>query len=90
MLKVKEYILTEEEQKACVDFVRKMRKEKTKKEKVFAIDFTGCVRVKAKTLDEANNIFWEWVTDIQDRSINDWYEVVTQCPHFETVGFGEK
>lgn len=78
MTEIKGYLLTKEEEKACIDLVKKLREKK-----VFAIDFSGCVRVKAKTQEEASDIFWNWVSDLQDKSLADWYEVVTQSPYFE-------
>lgn len=52
MAEIKGYLLTKEEEKACVDLVKKLRERKT-----FAIDFSGCVRIKAKNHEEANHIF---------------------------------
>lgn len=75
---LKGYLLTEEEANACVDLVKKLREKK-----VFAIDFSGCVRIKAKTYEEACDIFWNWVGDLQDKSLADWFGVVTQSPYFE-------
>ncbi len=83
-MEIKGYLLTEEEEKACADLVKKMRKKK-----VFAIDFSGYVRIKAKTSEEATNIFWEWVGDLQDKSLIDWSGVVTQLPYFENEGVEE-
>lgn len=85
MAEIKGYLLTEEEVEACVDLVKKLREKK-----VFAIDFSGCVRVKAKTPEEASNIFWEWVGDLQDKSLYDWSGVVTQSPYFENEGVEEE
>ena len=48
MSEIKGYLLTNEEEKACVTLIKKMREKK-----VFAIDFSGCVRVKANTVEEA-------------------------------------
>lgn len=84
-MEIKGYLLTEEEEKACADLVKKIRKKR-----VFAIDFSGCVRVKAKTSEEATNIFWEWVGDLQDTSLVDWSGVVTQSPYFENEGVEEE
>lgn len=75
------YLLTEEEERECAKLVEKMRDIK-----VFAIDFSGCVRVKAKTSEEATNIFWEWVGDLQDKTLGDWSGIVTQSPYFENEG----
>jgi hypothetical protein len=85
MSEIKGYLLTEEEEKACVNLVKKLREIK-----IFAIDFSGCVRVKAKTPEEASDIFWEWVGDLQDKSLADWYGVVTQSPYFENEGIEEE
>lgn len=85
MSEIKGYLLTEKEQEACMALVKKMREKK-----VFVIDFTGYVLIKAKTREEANNTFWEWVGDLQDKSIADWYGVVTQSPYFESDGVEEE
>ena len=85
MAEINGYLLTEEETKACTDLVKKLRERKT-----FAIDFSGCVRVKAKTSEEASDIFWNWVGDLQDKSLADWYGVVTQSPYFENEGVEEE
>lgn len=61
-----------------------------REKKVFAIDFSGCVRVKAKNREEANDIFWEWVGDLQDKSLADWTGIVTQSPYFDNDGIEEK
>lgn len=85
MAEINGYLLTKEEEKACVDLVKKLRERKT-----FAIDFSGCVRIKAKTSEEANDIFWEWVGDLQDKSLTDWPGVVTELPYFEKDGIEEE
>lgn len=85
MAEINGYLLTEEETKACVDLVKKLRKEKT-----FAINFSGCVQVKAKTSEEARDIFWNWVGDLQDKSLADWSGIVTQSPYFENEGVEEE
>ena len=79
------YLLTAEEEKACVELVKKLRERK-----VFAVDFSVCVRIKAKTPEEASNIFWEWVGDLQDKSLADWSGIVTQSPYFENEGVEEE
>ena len=85
MAEINGYLLTKEEEKACVDLVKKLRERKT-----FAIDFSGYVRIKAKTSEEANDIFWEWVGDLQDKSLADWSGVVTELPYFEKDGIEEE
>lgn len=84
MSEIKGYLLTAEEEKECVALIKKLRERK-----VFAVDFSGCVRIKAKTRDEASEIFWDWVGDMQDRSLADWSEVVIQSPYFEKDGVEE-
>lgn len=85
MTEIKGYSLTEEEEKACADFVKKLRGRKT-----FAIDFSGCVRIKAKTIDEASDIFWKWIGDLQDKSLADWSGIIAQSPYFENEGVEEE
>ena len=85
MSEIKGYLLTKEEENACVDLVKKMRERK-----IFAIYFSGCVRVKAKTKEEASDFFWEWVGDLQDKSLTDWYGVITQTPYFENEEIEEE
>ena len=85
MSEIKGYLLTAEEEKACVALVKKLREKK-----VFAIDFSGCVRVKAKTREEASDIFWNWVGDLQNESLADWSGVVTEVPYFENEGVEEE
>lgn len=85
MTNIKGFFLTEEEKEACVNLVKKMREKKT-----FAVDFVGCVRVKAKTEEEAKDIFWNWVGDLQDKSLEDWSGTVTESPYFEYDGTEEE
>ena len=85
MAEINGYLLTAEEEKACVNLVKKMRKKR-----VFAIDFSGYIRVKATTHEEASDIFWKWVGDLQDKSLADWSGVVTQLPYFENEGVEEE
>lgn len=80
MSEIKGYLLTEEEEKECVTLIKKLRKRK-----VYAIDFTGCVRIIAKNPDEASEIFWEWIGDLQERTLADW-STITQSPYFEYDG----
>lgn len=85
MSEIKGYLLTEEEEKACVALVKKLRKER-----VFAVEFTGCVRIKAKSEEEASNIFWEWTGDLQDKSWADWSGVIKETPFIEKEGVEEE
>lgn len=49
----------------------------------YAVDFEGYIFVEAKNRDEAQNIFWEWVGDIQDNTPENWYKVILKSPAFE-------
>lgn len=60
MAEINGYLLTKEEEKACEDLIKKMRKKEA-----FEIEFTGCITVEAKNRDEAQEIFWNWIEDIQ-------------------------
>lgn len=84
MAEIKGYLLTKEEENACVDLIKKLRERK-----VFAVDFSGYVFIRAKTSDEAQELFWEWIGDLQDKSLDDWSGVVTQPPYFEYDGAEE-
>lgn len=85
MAEINGYLLTVEEEKACADLVKKLRERKT-----FTVDFSGYVRIKAKTHEEASDIFWNWVGDLQDKSLIDWSGVVMQSPYFENEGVEEE
>jgi len=85
MSEIQGYLLTKEEEKACMALIKKMREKR-----VYAIDFSGCVRIKAKTDEEAKNLFWEWVGDMQDKTLADWNGVVVQSPYFENEGVEEE
>jgi hypothetical protein len=85
MSEIQGYLLTKEEEKACMALIKKMREKR-----VYAFDFSGCVRIKAKTDEEAKNLFWEWVGDMQDKTLADWNGVVVQSPYFENEGDEEE
>lgn len=78
MTEIKGLLLTAKEEEACLALIREMRKEK-----VFAVDFTGYVRIQAKTKIEAEEKFWNWVGDIQDNTRVDWSGTITDTPHFD-------
>lgn len=85
MAEINGYLLTKEEEKACEDLIKKMRKKR-----VLEINFTGCIRVKAKSHEEASEIFWNWVNDIQDNTLTDWSGTIVQSPYFENDGVEEE
>ena len=85
MSEIKGYLLTKEEETACITLIKQLRERK-----VFGIDFSGYIRVKAKTPEEASDIFWQWVGDLQDKSYVDWSGVVIQSPFFENEGVEEE
>lgn len=78
MTEIKGLLLTAKEEEMCAAFIRQMRQEK-----IFAVDFTGCVRIQAKTKEEAEDKFWDWVGDIQDNTRVDWSGTITQAPYFD-------
>ena len=84
MSEIQGYLLTEEEEKACADLLIKLRERK-----VFIMDFSGSVKVKAKTREEAFETFWNLIGDWQDKSLADWSGVITQSPYFECEGIEE-
>ena len=57
-----------------------------RKRKVFAVDFSGYIRIKARTPEEANDIFWDWVGELEDKSLTNWSGV----PYFENEGIEEE
>jgi hypothetical protein len=85
MAEINGYLLTKEEEKACADLVKKLRERKT-----FSIDFSGYIQVKAKSHEEANEIFWNWVGDLQDKTLVDWSGTIKQSPYFENEGIEEE
>lgn len=78
MEKITEYILTKEEQKACINLIKEMRKTKD-----FTFSFNGSVNIRAKNLNEANEIFWNWIEDLQAKSFHDWDGSIIGTPFFE-------
>lgn len=81
MAEIKDYILTEEEQKACIDLIKSMRE----KEKVFTFNFTGSVKIKAKNLEGADDFFRDWVEEIDEISYCRYDEsrIIPDFPIFE-------
>lgn len=55
----------------------------------FTVDFEGWIQVEAKDHDEAQEIFWQWVGDIQDYTLIDWRKVILKTPCFECDGVEE-
>ena len=89
MEKIEEYILTEEEQKACINLIKEMRKEK---EKVFTFNFKGSVKIKAKNLEKADAFFEDWVEEIDDISYCRYDEstIIPDFPIFEKNSIEEE
>ena len=77
MAEINGYLLTEEEEKECVKLIEKLR------EKIFTVDFTGCVHIKANTSEQAGKIFDTWVCDLQDESLARWNGVIKHFPYLE-------
>lgn len=80
MEKIKEYLLTEEEQEACINLIKEMRKEK---EKVFTFNFKGSIKIKAENLEKADDFFWDWVGDVGDMSYCDESRIIADFPIFK-------
>ena len=78
MAEINGYLLTDEEEQACEELIKKMRKKR-----LFSVDFTGSIRIRAKSQDEATEIFWNWVGDIQDRTLGDWSRLIILSPDFD-------
>ena len=77
MAELNGYTLTKEEEKACVELVKKLRKRKT-----YSLDFTGDILIRAKNKDEAVDIFWNWISEIQDLTC-DKFSKIASLPYFE-------
>lgn len=56
----------------------------------FSVDFEGWITVEAKSHDEAQEIFWNWVGDIQCKSRYDNHGVILKTPFFECDGVEEE
>lgn len=55
----------------------------------FFVDFEGWLQIEAKDRDEAQEIFWQWVGDIQDNALTDWRKVILKTPTFQYDGAEE-
>lgn len=84
MTEINGYLLTKEEEKECMALVKWMRERKT-----YAINFSECVRIKAKTREEATDIFWEWISDMNDKTLTDWHGIVT-LPYLKNISLEEE
>lgn len=56
----------------------------------FSVDFEGWITVEAKSIEQAQEIFWNWVGDIQEKTHYDNYGVILETPFFEYDGVEEK
>ncbi len=53
----------------------------------FAVDFEGWIEVEAKDKDEAQDIFWHWVSEAQNFALGSYYKkVILKTPHFDFDG----
>lgn len=77
MAELNGYLLTKEEEKVCAELVKKLRERKS-----YSLDFTGDILIKAKNEDEAVDIFWNWVGEIQDMTCDKFSEIIS-LPYFE-------
>jgi len=55
----------------------------------FAVDFEGWIEVEARDAEEAQNIFWSWVSDIQDYTLGNYRKVILRTPRIEYDGSEE-
>lgn len=77
MAELNGYLLTKEEEQACLDLLKKMRTRTP-----FDADFTGEVKIRARSEEEATLTFWEWVSAIQDMTLDKWAGQIS-LPKFE-------
>lgn len=56
----------------------------------YTVDFEGWITVEAKSYEEAQEIFWNWVGDIQDNTLMNWRKTISKCPTFECDGVEEE
>ncbi len=75
MREIDGYLLTDEEAKACLELVKKMRKK-------YCADVNCHLTVKAKNGDEAYGIVKSWITDIGEYTDLNWNGVILD---FDTV-----
>lgn len=64
--------------------------EERKREMEFSVDFEGHIKVKAKSHEEAQTIFWNWVADIMERAYYENFGVILDGPFFECSGVEEE
>lgn len=55
----------------------------------FAVDFEGWIEVEAKDAEEAQDIFWNWVGDVQDSALEHYKKVILRSPRIEYDGVEE-
>ena len=56
----------------------------------YVVDFEGWITVEANSRDEAQNIFCEWVGDIQDNTLANWRKKILRYPTFDFDGVEEE
>lgn len=56
----------------------------------YVIDFEGWIVVEAKNRDEAQNIFLDWASDIQEVTSVRWNKAILQYPAFQFDGVEEE
>ena len=52
----------------------------------FAVDFEGWIEVEAKDAEEAQDIFWNWVCDVQDYALGHYKKKILRSPRIEYDG----
>lgn len=84
MAELNGYTLTKEEEKACLNLIKKMRKKRA-----YELGFTGYVSFKAKNEEEVNELFWEWADEVKELTIEKFGNRIYKSPIFELVAVDE-
>ena len=80
MAELNGYTLTKEEEKACLNLIKKMRKQRA-----YELGFTGDVAFKTKNEDEACELFWEWVESVNELTLEKFGNSIYKSARFELV-----
>lgn len=55
-----------------------------------SVGYVGWITVEAKSREEAQEIFWNWVGDIQEKTHYDNYGIILETPFFAFDGIDEE
>ena len=84
MAELNGYLLTKEEENACLKLIKKMRKKR-----VYELGFTGDISLKAKNEEEVYELFWEWADSVKELTIEKFGNRIYRSPSFELVEVDE-